>query len=60
MTTYLGNFQLERTCVAKDCNDNAVRILILHDTEDNDMTVCCFCIAHAMHHESMFKEGKSN
>lgn len=56
MTAVFGNFELSRTCTAKGCEDKAIRILVFHEYDSDQMTVCCFCIAHALHHESQFKE----
>ena len=55
-----GNFELCRTCTAKGCEDEAVRILILYEHESGDIVVWCFCIAHALHHESLFKDRAEN
>ncbi len=59
----LGNFELHTTCTSSECDDIAIRILILvePDAEGSDkMTVCCLCLAHTLHHESLFEERSNN
>lgn len=57
---WLGNFELTKTCSFEGCEDPAERILILFDLEDEDMTVRCLCMPHAVHHESMFKDSEQH
>ena len=60
----LGNFELRTTCTSSECEDTAVRILILvepaAEAASDQMTVCCLCLPHALHHESLFEERSNN
>lgn len=60
----LGNFELHTTCTSSECDDIAVRILILVEPDaekaEDRMTVCCLCLPHTIHHESLFEERSNN
>jgi hypothetical protein len=60
MSIYLGDFDLETVCTADGCESPSVSIIVLHDTEDGTMNVCCFCLPHAIHHKSQFESQDKN
>lgn len=57
---YLGRFELSHICTHDGCEDEAEHILILFEPDTEDMTVCCLCTAHTVHHEALFDEPSRN
>ncbi len=60
MSIYIGDFEISRSCIEDGCDSDAVRAIVMHDTDDGDMVMWHLCLPHAIHHKSQFEDQEKN